>query len=82
MGVGSARLLADTKHFMIDTLSIVLSHSLLAIMLWRLLHRPDLDDETQMPDDMMINGEEAQAPQSTNRFGQNSPSQQGFRNRA
>lgn len=30
---------------MIDTFSIVLSHGLLAIMLWRLLQRPDLDHE-------------------------------------
>ena len=31
---------------MIDHFSILLSHGLLLLTFWRLLHRPDLDDET------------------------------------
>ncbi len=31
---------------MIDSFSILLSHGLLLIVFWRLLSRPDLDDES------------------------------------
>ncbi|MBH9536989.1 hypothetical protein [Novosphingopyxis sp. YJ-S2-01] len=31
---------------MIDHFSILLSHGLLLLAFWRLLHRPDLDDES------------------------------------
>lgn len=67
---------------MIDTFSIVLSHGLLAIMVWRLLHRPDLDHEDDLPD--FGNGPEGKLEQQgSNRFGQNQPSsQKGFRSRA
>jgi hypothetical protein len=35
---------------MIDWLSLLLSHGLLLIAIWRLLHRPDLDDDHAAPD--------------------------------
>ncbi|GLS99458.1 hypothetical protein GCM10007897_08380 [Sphingobium jiangsuense] len=35
---------------MIDTFSILLSHGLLLVAFWRLLARPDLDDEDAAPD--------------------------------
>lgn len=67
---------------MIDTFSIVLSHGLLAIMVWRLLHRTDLDHEDNLPD--MTNGKpDSEEPQGANRFGQTqSATQKGFRTRA
>ncbi len=34
---------------MIDTFSILLSHGLLLLAFWRLLGRPDLDDESALP---------------------------------
>tara|TARA_B100000953_G_scaffold220675_1_gene182618 strand:- start:534 stop:680 length:147 start_codon:yes stop_codon:yes gene_type:complete len=36
---------------MIDHFSILLSHGLLLLAFWRLLHRPDLDDETALAAD-------------------------------
>lgn len=67
---------------MIDTFSIVLSHGLLAIMVWRLLHRPDLDSEDGLP---MSDDDSAEMSNASNtrRFGQtNASTQKGFRNRA
>ncbi len=34
---------------MVDNLSILLTHGLLALAFWRLLMRADLDDESQAP---------------------------------
>jgi len=35
---------------MIDTFSLFLSHTLMMILCWRLLSRPDLDDDHADPD--------------------------------
>lgn len=36
---------------MIDNFSLLLSHGLILIVLWRLLSRPDLDREPRAPDE-------------------------------
>jgi hypothetical protein len=36
---------------MIDNFSLLLSHGLLMLMFWRLIQRPDLDDETSVSKD-------------------------------
>ncbi len=35
---------------MIDTFSLLLSHGLLLLAAWRLVQRPDLDDDDAAPD--------------------------------
>ncbi|WP_164847461.1 hypothetical protein [Sphingobium algorifonticola] len=41
---------------MIDTFSLMVSHGLILIALWRLLSRPDLDRESMLPDSMHTDG--------------------------
>lgn len=41
---------------MIDTFSLMVSHGLILIALWRLLSRPDLDRESMRSDSMRPEG--------------------------
>ena len=72
---------------MIDTFSIVLAHALLAIMVWRLLQRPDLDHEESV--EHVEHNDSESGPENTintsKKWGQAAAgrlSQKGFRNRA
>ena len=69
---------------MIDTFSIVLAHALLAIMVWRLFQRPDLDHEESVQHNDEVSRPE-DAINTSKKWGQTAagaPSQRGFRNRA
>lgn len=52
---------------MIDNLSIALTHGLLLIAVWRLIHRPDLDQEEPPEPDTQPTGFHMKRPSSRDR---------------
>lgn len=57
---------------MVDYFSLALAHGLLLLALWRLVLRPDLDDETPRPKDEVSGGK--QSPNARRRARQASSS--------